>query len=113
MCYRNFASVDFCCKKKKKSALIQYLLLICLGGASVIKAKVDVQAPRLHYVHPICFEAGKPMEIVACGSNLLQPKLRYGSLLESFRSQYRFFLFSVFTSTFICYFFGFQLLFSF
>ena len=35
------------------------------GGTSVMKLKVEVQAPRLHYVHPICFEAGKPMEFVA------------------------------------------------
>lgn len=39
-----------------------------------------MHAPRLHYVHPTCFEAGKPMEFVACGSNLLQPKLRYAFL---------------------------------
>lgn len=47
------------------------------GGTSVMKLKVEVQAPRLHYVHPICFEAGKPMEFVACGSNLIQSKFRY------------------------------------
>lgn len=38
---------------------------------------MDMQAPRLHYVHPTCFEAGKPMEFVACGSHLRQPKFRY------------------------------------
>jgi hypothetical protein len=43
-----------------------------IGGTSVMKVKVKVQAPRIHYVHPICFEAGKPLEFVACGSNLLQ-----------------------------------------
>lgn len=48
----------------------------------MIKAEVELQAPRLHYVHPTCFEAGKPMEFVACGSNLLQPKFRYAFLLE-------------------------------
>ncbi|PON80255.1 SBP-box transcription factor [Parasponia andersonii] len=53
------------------------LLHVVKGGSSVIKAKVNVRAPRLHYVHPICFEAGQPMEFVACGSNLLQPKLRF------------------------------------
>jgi len=46
-------------------------------GTSVTKVEVNLQAPRLHYVHPTCFEAGKPMEFVACGSNLLQPKFRY------------------------------------
>ncbi|GKU85590.1 hypothetical protein SLEP1_g240 [Rubroshorea leprosula] len=45
-------------------------------GTSMMKVNVKVEAPRLHYVHPACFEAGKPMEFVACGSNLLQPKFR-------------------------------------
>lgn len=49
-----------------------------LGGTSVTKVMVKMQAPRLHYVYPICFEAGKPLEFVACGSNLLQSKFRYG-----------------------------------
>lgn len=48
-----------------------------VDGTSVMKVNVEVQAPRLHYVHPTCFEAGKPMEFVACGSNLLQSKFRY------------------------------------
>lgn len=46
-------------------------------GSSVTKVEVNMQAPRLHYVNPTCFEAGKPMEFFACGSNLLQPKFRY------------------------------------
>ncbi|KAJ1428826.1 SBP domain [Sesbania bispinosa] len=54
-------------------------------GSSVTKVEVNMQAPRLHYVHPTCFEAGKPMEFVACGSNLLQPKFR---LLVSFSGKY-------------------------
>ena len=49
-------------------------------GTSVMQVKVEEQAPKLHYVHPRYFEAGKPAEFVACGSNLLQPKFRYGSL---------------------------------
>lgn len=48
-----------------------------VGGASVMNVKVEMQAPRLHYVHPTCFEAGKPMEFIACGTNLLQRKFRY------------------------------------
>lgn len=52
-------------------------IFICTDGTSVIKAKAEVRAPRLHYIHPTCFEAGKPMEFFACGSNLLQPKFRY------------------------------------
>nr|QFR98472.1 SPL20 [Betula platyphylla] len=55
------------------------------GGTSVMKVKVEVQAPRLHYVHPTCFEAGKPLEFVACGSNLLQSKFRF---LVSFAGNY-------------------------
>ncbi|KAM2656994.1 hypothetical protein EV1_012418 [Malus domestica] len=58
---------------------------IVKDGTSVIKTKVEVQAPRLHYVHPTFFEAGKPMEFVACGSNLLQPKFRF---LVSFSGKY-------------------------
>ncbi|XWS53700.1 hypothetical protein CRYUN_Cryun10bG0022800 [Craigia yunnanensis] len=54
-------------------------------GTSMVKIDVDKQAPRLHYVHPACFEAGKPMEFVACGSNLLQPKFRF---LVSFAGKY-------------------------
>ncbi|KAL1111474.1 hypothetical protein V6Z11_D02G061900 [Gossypium hirsutum] len=55
------------------------------GGSSLVKLDMGVQAPRLHYVHPSCFEAGKPMEFVACGSNLLQPKLQF---LVSFAGRY-------------------------
>lgn len=51
-------------------------ILVCTDGTSVIKGKVEMRAPRLHYVHPRYFEAGKPMEFVACGSDLLQPKFR-------------------------------------
>ncbi|KAL6185912.1 hypothetical protein ACLB2K_042034 [Fragaria x ananassa] len=54
-------------------------------GTSVIKAKVEMRAPKLHYIHPTCFEAGKPMEFIVCGSNLLQPKLRF---LVSFSGKY-------------------------
>ncbi|KAL3505806.1 hypothetical protein ACH5RR_031188 [Cinchona calisaya] len=55
------------------------------GGNSIFKVKVKDRAPKLHYVHPTCFEAGQPMEFVACGSNLLQPKLRF---LVSFLGKY-------------------------
>ncbi|XP_058723859.1 squamosa promoter-binding-like protein 7 [Vicia villosa] len=54
-------------------------------GSSVTKVEVNMQAPKLHYIHPTCFEAGKPMEFFACGSNLLQPKFR---LLVSFYGKY-------------------------
>ncbi|XP_059649094.1 squamosa promoter-binding-like protein 7 [Cornus florida] len=52
---------------------------------SVMKVEVAGNPPKLHYVHPTCFEAGKPMEFVACGSNLLQPKFRF---LVSFAGKY-------------------------
>ncbi|XP_027121161.1 squamosa promoter-binding-like protein 7 isoform X1 [Coffea arabica] len=55
------------------------------GGSSLFKVKVNEQAPKLHHVHPTCFEAGKPMEFVACGSNLLPSKLRF---LVSFTGKY-------------------------
>ncbi|KAG5240994.1 SQUAMOSA PROMOTER BINDING protein [Salix suchowensis] len=54
-------------------------------GNSVMKVNVEGHAPRLHYVHPTCFEAGKPMEFVVCGSNLLQPKFQF---LVSFAGKY-------------------------
>ena len=42
-----------------------------------MSTRLDVQAPRIHYVHPTWFEAGKPIEILVCGSFLDQPKFRY------------------------------------
>jgi hypothetical protein len=54
-------------------------------GSSVTKVEMDRDLPKLHYVYPTCFEAGKPMEFVACGTNLLQPKLRF---LVSFAGKY-------------------------
>ncbi|KAH9621826.1 hypothetical protein KSS87_022152 [Heliosperma pusillum] len=64
-----------------KGAVLVYLndtIFRILGdGASVMKVKVALRAPKLHYVYPPCFEAGKPMDLIACGSNLLQPKFRH------------------------------------
>ncbi|XVE82016.1 hypothetical protein DITRI_Ditri15bG0113100 [Diplodiscus trichospermus] len=54
-------------------------------GTSMVKIDAEVHAPKLHYVHPACFEAGKPMEFVACGSNLQQSKFRF---LVSFAGRY-------------------------
>ncbi|XP_030540825.1 squamosa promoter-binding-like protein 7 [Rhodamnia argentea] len=53
--------------------------------SSVAKVEMGVRTPRLHYVHPMYFEAGKPMEFVACGSDLLQPHFRF---LISFAGKY-------------------------
>ncbi|XP_010914362.1 squamosa promoter-binding-like protein 9 isoform X3 [Elaeis guineensis] len=47
--------------------------------------RMEVQVPRLHYVFPTFFEAGKPMEFIACGSYLDQPKFRF---LVSFAGKY-------------------------
>nr|AGI62054.1 SQUAMOSA promoter-binding-like 6 [Erycina pusilla] len=47
--------------------------------------KIEVNAPRLHYVHPTFFEAGKAMEFIACGTNLDQHRLRF---LVSFGGKY-------------------------
>lgn len=55
------------------------------GGRSVIKIKSGERSPKLHCVQPTCFEAGKPIEFLACGSNLLQPRLRF---LVSFAGKY-------------------------
>lgn len=54
-------------------------------GASVMKIDVAMRTPKLHYIYPPCFEAGKPMDFIACGSNLLQPKFRS---LISFAGKY-------------------------
>ncbi|GMH29282.1 hypothetical protein Nepgr_031125 [Nepenthes gracilis] len=54
-------------------------------GCSVMKVEVALRAPKLHYVYPSCFEAGKPMDLVACGSNLVQTKFRS---LVSFAGKY-------------------------
>ncbi|XP_073025393.1 squamosa promoter-binding-like protein 7 isoform X2 [Primulina eburnea] len=52
---------------------------------SIVKIEMKDRAPKLHYIYPTCFEAGKPMEFVACGSDLLQPKFRF---LVSFAGRY-------------------------
>uniref|UniRef100_A0A1D1YJZ3 Squamosa promoter-binding-like protein 9 n=1 Tax=Anthurium amnicola TaxID=1678845 RepID=A0A1D1YJZ3_9ARAE len=54
-------------------------------GTLLANIKMEVQVPRLHYVHPNCFEAGKPMEFLACGSNLVHHKFRF---LVSFAGRY-------------------------
>ncbi|XP_057805979.1 LOW QUALITY PROTEIN: squamosa promoter-binding-like protein 7 [Salvia miltiorrhiza] len=58
---------------------------ITKDASLVHEVKVKDRAPKLHYIHPNCFEAGRPMEFVACGSHLLQPNFRF---LISFAGQY-------------------------
>ncbi|CAL9136979.1 unnamed protein product [Musa textilis] len=65
--------------------LSNMIIHVLQDGTTLTNIKMDVQAPILHYVYPSCFEAGKPMEFVACGSNLEQPKFRF---LVSFAGKY-------------------------
>lgn len=55
-------------------------------ASSVLEVQVKDQAPKLHYIYPNCFEAGRPMEFVACGSHLLQPNFRY-DLMHYFKKK--------------------------
>ncbi|KAJ6323523.1 hypothetical protein OIU76_010932 [Salix suchowensis] len=75
----------------KKGRMCVYLnnmiFNVTKDGNSVMKVNVKGHAPRLHYVHPTCFEAGKPIELVVCGSNLLQTKFR-SRFLISFAGKY-------------------------
>ncbi|GFQ03614.1 squamosa promoter-binding-like protein 7 [Phtheirospermum japonicum] len=57
------------------------VFLVKKDAASVVKVKVKDRAPKLHYIYPTCFEAGKTMEFVACGSYLLQSNFRYDKFL--------------------------------
>ncbi|XP_057959413.1 squamosa promoter-binding-like protein 7 [Malania oleifera] len=72
-----------------KGTFFVYLnnIIFCVekDGTSITKIKAEMRAPRLHYVHPICFEAGRPMEFIACGSNLSPDKFRF---LISFAGKY-------------------------
>ncbi|KAF8765656.1 hypothetical protein HU200_008151 [Digitaria exilis] len=45
-------------------------------GATLTSTRLDIQSPRIDYVHPTWFEAGKPVELILCGSSLDQPKFR-------------------------------------
>ncbi|XP_061975833.1 squamosa promoter-binding-like protein 7 [Populus nigra] len=72
-------------KGRMRVYLNNMIFNVTKDGHSVMKVNVKGHAPRLHYVHPTCFEAGKPMEFVVCGSNLLQPKFRF---LVSFAGKY-------------------------
>ncbi|RWW34697.1 hypothetical protein GW17_00000523, partial [Ensete ventricosum] len=65
--------------------LSNMIIHVLQDGTTLTNIKMEVQAPILHYVYPSCFEAGKPMEFVACGSNLDQPKFRF---LVSFAGKY-------------------------
>lgn len=53
-------------------------VLVLTGGTTLKRVDVKLESPKLQFVYPTCFEAGKPIELVVCGLNLLQPKCRYG-----------------------------------
>ncbi|CAE6109265.1 unnamed protein product [Arabidopsis arenosa] len=55
------------------------------GGTTLKRVDVKLESPKLQFVYPTCFEAGKPIELVVCGQNLLQPKCRF---LVSFSGKY-------------------------
>ncbi|KAK6913830.1 SBP domain [Dillenia turbinata] len=65
--------------------LNQRIFRVTRDKKSVLEVKVELRAPKVHFVHPTCFEAGKPMKFLVCGSNLLQPKFRF---LISFAGKY-------------------------
>ncbi|ERN18478.1 squamosa promoter-binding-like protein 7 [Amborella trichopoda] len=65
--------------------LNNWIFQVLRGGTSLANNMMDMRVPKLHYVHPVCFQAGKPMEFVACGRNLFQNKFRF---LVSFAGKY-------------------------
>ncbi|OAY78660.1 Squamosa promoter-binding-like protein 9 [Ananas comosus] len=65
--------------------LSNMIVQILKDGTSLMNIRMEVEAPRLHYVHPAYFEVGKPIEFVVCGSFLDQPKFRF---LVSFNGKY-------------------------
>ncbi|GJN14225.1 hypothetical protein PR202_gb01020 [Eleusine coracana subsp. coracana] len=62
------------------SLLLGFRNVCTLDGTTLMSTRLEVQAPRIHYVHPTWFEAGKPVELLLCGSSLDQPKFRYSFL---------------------------------
>ncbi|XP_072984031.1 squamosa promoter-binding-like protein 9 isoform X2 [Typha latifolia] len=65
--------------------LSNMIVQILKDGTLLMNIKMEVQAPKLHYVHPSYFEVGKPIKFVLCGSYLDQPKFRS---LVSFNGKY-------------------------
>lgn len=63
--------------EKLNEAIVNMRFIITsIDGTSLMNIKMEVHAPRIHYVHPTYFEVGKPIEFVVCGSYLNQPKFR-------------------------------------
>nr|XP_009402789.1 PREDICTED: squamosa promoter-binding-like protein 9 isoform X1 [Musa acuminata subsp. malaccensis] len=57
--------------------LCNTIVQILEDQTSLMSTRMEVQVPRLHYVYPTFFEAGQPVEFIACGSNINQPKFRF------------------------------------
>ncbi|CAN7037997.1 unnamed protein product [Brassica rapa subsp. trilocularis] len=69
-----------------KGRMILFLyVLVLTGGTTLKRVDVKLESPKLQFVYPTCFEAGKPMELIVCGLNLVQPKCRF---LVSFSGKY-------------------------
>lgn len=62
------------------TGIINFCNIYTIDGSTLTSTRLEVQAPKIHYVHPTWFEAGKPIELLLCGSSLDQPKFRYGFL---------------------------------
>ncbi|WOL03341.1 hypothetical protein Cni_G12061 [Canna indica] len=65
--------------------LFNTIVQIIKGEIPLVSTRMEVQVPMLHYIYPTVFEAGQPVEFIACGSNLNQPKFRF---LVSFSEKY-------------------------
>ncbi|XP_051129629.1 squamosa promoter-binding-like protein 7 [Andrographis paniculata] len=65
--------------------LNEMIFRVTKDANSVVRTRTRSAAPKLHYIYPTFFEAGKPMEFVACGNHLLQPNFRF---LISFSGRY-------------------------
>ncbi|KAG0488145.1 hypothetical protein HPP92_006956 [Vanilla planifolia] len=65
--------------------LSNMIVHVLKDGTSLVNVKMEIKAPKLHFVYPKIFEAGNALEFIACGSNLDQPNLRF---LVSFSGKY-------------------------
>ncbi|KAF3560895.1 hypothetical protein DY000_02018548 [Brassica cretica] len=68
-----------------RGSMTVYLNNMIFRGTTLKRVDVKLESPKLQFVYPTCFEAGKPMELIVCGLNLVQPKCRF---LVSFSGKY-------------------------
>ncbi|AQK93817.1 Squamosa promoter-binding protein-like (SBP domain) transcription factor family protein [Zea mays] len=52
------------------------LFQVLKDETTLMSTRLDIQAPRIDYVHPTWFEAGKPVNLILYGSSLDQPNFR-------------------------------------